>query len=38
LCVILQILQCYNLLIEDSSGIHLCTQMESFLRHYDHYA
>lgn len=38
LCVIWQILQCYNFLIEGSSGIYLCTQMESFLRHYDHYA
>lgn len=38
LCVIWQILQCYNFRIEGSSGIHLCTQMESFLRHYDHYA
>jgi hypothetical protein len=37
-CVWWKILQCYNFLIEGSSGIHLCIQMESFLRHYDHYA
>lgn len=37
-CVWWKILQCYNFLIEGSSGIHLCIQMESFLRHYDHCA